>query len=113
MTICVHCGAKETIPFTCKFCGGQFCANHHLPENHGCTGLEKFKEERGRKPEKWIYEPFHEGRKERVGREVKRPMGDRLSGIAGGIGGIDSRKILYLILVIIAVALLLELIGSL
>jgi Zn-dependent protease len=27
------------MPFRCPFCGGQFCSQHRLPENHGCIGI--------------------------------------------------------------------------
>ena len=32
---------KDTIllPFTCKRCGGSFCSNCRLPENHDCPAL--------------------------------------------------------------------------
>ena len=40
---CHVCGKYELIPFTCKFCGGRFCAKHRLPENHDCTGLAEYR----------------------------------------------------------------------
>lgn len=27
------------LPFRCNYCGGLFCVNHHLPENHSCPNL--------------------------------------------------------------------------
>jgi|GEM_PF-6995747 len=27
------------MPFVCRHCGGSFCAEHRLPENHHCSGL--------------------------------------------------------------------------
>jgi len=27
------------MPFTCPYCGGQFCSAHRLPENHACSKL--------------------------------------------------------------------------
>lgn len=27
------------MPFVCKFCGGSYCEDHRLPENHKCVGL--------------------------------------------------------------------------
>ena len=27
------------MPFICKFCGAPFCADHRLPENHGCKNI--------------------------------------------------------------------------
>ena len=38
MTFCEHCGEKiNYLPFKCKYCGGVFCKEHRLPENHQCT----------------------------------------------------------------------------
>ncbi|OKY77854.1 MAG: Membrane associated serine protease GlpG [Candidatus Methanohalarchaeum thermophilum] len=31
------------MPYTCRFCGEKFCAEHRLPENHDCKGLEEYK----------------------------------------------------------------------
>lgn len=38
MPYCEYCG-KEIgyLPFKCKYCGGTFCKEHRLPENHECT----------------------------------------------------------------------------
>jgi hypothetical protein len=105
MGVCSYCGAQESLPFKCKFCGDIFCSEHRLPENHACTGLVKFKEERGREPEKWIYEPFHERYKARVGREVRKPIAERLYEV---LRGINTRKILYAILVVILLLTLLQ-----
>ena len=35
---CDYCGAEESLPFVCNYCGGVFCANHRLPEAHACKG---------------------------------------------------------------------------
>jgi len=32
------------MPFTCKFCGDSFCAEHRLPEKHHCPGLAGLKD---------------------------------------------------------------------
>ena len=38
MTFCEHCGEKIPIlPFKCKYCGGAYCKEHRLPENHKCS----------------------------------------------------------------------------
>jgi len=38
MTFCEHCGERiNFLPFKCKYCGGAFCKEHRLPENHQCT----------------------------------------------------------------------------
>ncbi|MHA1472127.1 MAG: AN1-type zinc finger domain-containing protein [Promethearchaeota archaeon] len=38
MTFCENCGEKISfLPFKCKYCGGSFCKEHRLPENHQCS----------------------------------------------------------------------------
>lgn len=38
MTFCEHCGEKiPFLPFKCKYCGGAYCKEHRLPENHQCS----------------------------------------------------------------------------
>lgn len=50
---CDFCGKHELLPFKCRYCGGQYCVNHRLPENHSCQGLKRLKER------SWM-EPVHE-----------------------------------------------------
>jgi hypothetical protein len=95
---CSYCGSRESLPFKCKFCGEQFCGDHRLPENHECRGLASFKEERGKEPEKWIYEPFKTKARVAAGREIKKPHGEQLFNF---LYRLDSRKILYGILIVI------------
>lgn len=33
---CKICGEEVILPFQCSFCGGYFCIEHRLPENHMC-----------------------------------------------------------------------------
>lgn len=35
---CEYCGAEESLPFVCNYCGGVFCGEHRLPEAHACRG---------------------------------------------------------------------------
>ena len=38
MKFCEFCGAElDYLPFTCKYCGGDYCPKHRLPENHECS----------------------------------------------------------------------------
>lgn len=37
---CQKCGKETFLPFKCPYCGGCFCAEHRLPENHDCPRLE-------------------------------------------------------------------------
>jgi len=40
MATCDECGKQENMPYECRRCGQTFCAEHRLPENHDCPGLE-------------------------------------------------------------------------
>ena len=35
---CDACGKDVALPFRCRYCGGNFCSDHRLPENHSCNG---------------------------------------------------------------------------
>lgn len=106
MALCTLCGKQEVMPFTCKFCGHKFCADHRLPENHDCMGLQKFKEERSREPEKWIYEPFQVKYKEApVGRKVPRPLRERIREL---LRNLNTRAVLYGIIAVILLILVLS-----
>ena len=41
MPACDQCGREVVLPFTCAYCGGNYCAEHRLPENHNCTHRPK------------------------------------------------------------------------
>ncbi len=41
MPKCNQCGKDASLPFTCAYCGGNYCAEHRLPESHNCTYLPK------------------------------------------------------------------------
>jgi Zn-dependent protease len=43
MANCSLCG-KEDLMFTCPYCRGIYCADHRLPEGHGCAGMQKVKD---------------------------------------------------------------------
>jgi len=38
---CQYCEGSVDLPFKCPFCGGYFCYDHRLPENHACPELLK------------------------------------------------------------------------
>jgi len=38
---CDKCQKEVFLPFKCPYCGGYFCAEHRLPENHNCLQIEK------------------------------------------------------------------------
>ncbi|MFB6143469.1 MAG: rhomboid family intramembrane serine protease [Halorientalis sp.] len=47
MATCDACGKAENMPYQCRHCGGTFCADHRLPENHGCPGLDQWNDPGG------------------------------------------------------------------
>ncbi|MFB6110972.1 MAG: rhomboid family intramembrane serine protease [Halobacteriaceae archaeon] len=42
MARCDECGQDESMPYQCRLCGGTYCAEHRLPENHSCPGLDSW-----------------------------------------------------------------------
>lgn len=38
MAVCDKCGKEVALPYKCSYCGGIFCGEHRLPENHECRG---------------------------------------------------------------------------
>jgi Zn-dependent protease len=38
---CETCGKDTFLPFKCPYCGGAFCAEHRLPENHKCEEIDQ------------------------------------------------------------------------
>lgn len=40
---CEKCGDDSDLIHTCSHCGGKFCRDHHLPENHKCTWVMALK----------------------------------------------------------------------
>lgn len=43
---CQACEREEDLPFRCPYCGGGFCSDHRLPENHACPRIDQAKVER-------------------------------------------------------------------
>jgi Zn-dependent protease len=37
---CQQCQQETLLPFRCPYCGGQFCSEHRLPENHVCPRID-------------------------------------------------------------------------
>jgi Zn-dependent protease len=37
---CQKCQNETFLPFRCPYCGGYFCSEHRLPENHECPQIE-------------------------------------------------------------------------
>jgi membrane associated rhomboid family serine protease len=47
MATCDVCGRDENMPYNCRHCGGTYCSEHRLPENHECPGLENWNDPDG------------------------------------------------------------------
>ncbi|MEM3586293.1 MAG: AN1-type zinc finger domain-containing protein [Candidatus Jordarchaeaceae archaeon] len=64
MVKCEQCGRDDYLPFKCRYCGGYFCAEHRLPENHNCSQAgqasmeEKFEKEPTKTEERLQEESF-------------------------------------------------------
>ncbi len=67
------------MPYNCRHCGGTYCADHRLPENHGCPGLDQWGDPDG---------VFDSGFDDSVETDSGRSKGltDRL-GLNTGVGG--------------------------
>ncbi|MBS7636350.1 hypothetical protein KEJ37_03245 [Candidatus Bathyarchaeota archaeon] len=54
---CQKCGTETFLPFRCPYCGGYFCTEHRLPENHECPRIESarapIKEEQSQVHQTW------------------------------------------------------------
>jgi Zn-dependent protease len=47
---CQYCGDDVVLPFRCSYCGGFFCAEHRIPERHGCPEAWRAKAPRDAPP---------------------------------------------------------------
>jgi len=65
------------MPYRCRYCGGTFCPDHRLPENHSCPGLEDWNDPKG---------VFDSGFDDSVHQQGGRSGGvvDRLPGMGDG-----------------------------
>lgn len=68
MAECSECG-KQSMTFTCRYCGKKFCSEHRLPENHDCEGLDG---ETSEEHEEWFEDKFNE-KKDDSSDQDKRP----------------------------------------
>ena len=47
MANCDVCGKHVNMPYNCRHCGGTYCSEHRLPENHNCPSLESWNDPQG------------------------------------------------------------------
>jgi Zn-dependent protease len=43
---CQACDQEIDLPFRCPYCGGAFCGDHRLPENHNCSRIGQARTDR-------------------------------------------------------------------
>lgn len=90
MATCDACGKHENLPYQCRRCGGTYCAEHRLPENHDCPGMDDWDDPSG---------VFDSGFDESVNnrREVETGLLDRLTSTGGPLGYVRG-NVAYLFL---------------
>jgi membrane associated rhomboid family serine protease len=102
MSRCDECGKQENMPYQCRHCGGTFCADHRLPENHGCPGLDNWNDPGG---------VFDSGFDDSVVEE-SRDSGGLASRLGldrpGGVAGYFHGNVTYLFLGLMWVVFLLQ-----
>jgi hypothetical protein len=100
MAQCDECGKHENLPYQCRRCGGTFCAEHRLPENHDCPGLDEWDDPSG------VFDSgFDDSVDNRGSREGS--LRERLTG-TGGVLGYFRGNVAYLLLALLWVVFALE-----
>jgi len=105
MAKCDECGRPENMPYQCRHCGGTFCADHRLPENHSCPGLEQWND-----PDGVFDSGFDDSVNSRGRSQRGRSPFDRVSIDTGpgGVLGYFRGNVTFLFLGLMWVTLLLE-----
>lgn len=105
MAECSECG-KQSMSFTCRYCGEKYCSEHRLPENHDCGGLESGKKEEfaseddEEEKQKWFEDKFSDKKEKSTSRpkefqkpgflnETKRILKSNLALVIIGITGLS------------------------
>jgi Zn-dependent protease len=58
---CQICGIEVIMPYNCPYCGGQFCSQHRLPENHTCPQISRARTQRQNTVKEEIHQTGNEG----------------------------------------------------
>jgi membrane associated rhomboid family serine protease len=90
MAQCDECGKHENLPYQCRRCGGTFCAEHRLPENHACPGLDEWDDPSG------VFDSGFDESVDNVGGDAGGIV-DRITG-TGGVLGYFRGNVAYLML---------------
>jgi membrane associated rhomboid family serine protease len=103
MAKCDVCGKGVDLPYNCRRCGGTYCSEHRLPENHSCTGLNEWND-----PDGVFDSGFDDSVDNRGGQSSG--LADRLplNTGPGGFLGYFRGNVSYLLLAIIAIVFILE-----
>jgi len=103
MAKCDVCGKGVDLPYNCRRCGGTYCAEHRLPENHSCTGLDEWDD-----PDGVFDSGFDDSVQNRGGQSSG--LADRLPVDTGpgGLLGYFRGNVSYLFLAIMVIVWVLE-----
>ncbi|MFQ3307794.1 MAG: membrane associated rhomboid family serine protease [Candidatus Nanohaloarchaea archaeon] len=102
MAECAECG-KETMSFTCSYCGKSFCSDHRLPENHDCQKMEEELERKKEEDDKWFEEK--QAKKEK---KTKRRTPPKKPSLAEDILNVFRSNITYSIIAVTVIFFLLQ-----
>ncbi|MFC7200338.1 rhomboid family intramembrane serine protease [Halospeciosus flavus] len=80
MATCDRCGTEVGMPYQCRLCGGTFCSEHRLPENHACPGLEEWNDPSG----------VFQGEQAEASSSGRTTTGQRRMSVDTGPGGVLS-----------------------
>ena len=102
MATCDVCGKTVDLPYNCSRCGGTYCGEHRLPENHSCAGLNQWND-----PDGVFSSGFDDSVNQRGG---STSLGDRLTPSTGpgSVFGYFRGNVSYLFLAIMFVVYVLE-----
>jgi len=101
MAKCDVCGKHVDLPYNCGRCGGTYCGEHRLPENHSCAGLSQWND-----PDGVFDSGFDDSVNQRGG---SSSWTDRVPGTGtGGFFGYFRGNVSYLFLAIMFVVFVLE-----
>jgi len=103
MAKCDVCGKGVDLPYNCRRCGGTYCSEHRLPENHSCTGLNEWND-----PDGVFDSGFDDSVQNRGGQSAS--LADRLplNTGPGGFLGYFRGNVSYLLLAIMVIVYVLE-----
>ncbi|MFB6191423.1 MAG: rhomboid family intramembrane serine protease [Candidatus Nanohaloarchaea archaeon] len=103
MAECSECG-KDSMSFTCRYCGKKYCAEHRLPENHDCEKLDEEVEKKREQQGKWFQE-------KEVRNEVK-PSEPRKSSLARDVVSTFKNSATLSIITVTVFAFLLQMVPG-